>query len=71
MNNKFVWAIAAIVATYFFMKNRTKKEVKEKVDKAVSTVLQEQDDLFKKSIDSALAMGYDLNQFKIAINTPA
>jgi len=71
MNNKFIWAIAAIVGTYFFMKNRTKKEVKEKVDNAVNTVTREADESFKKAIDSALAMGYDLTQFKIAINTPA
>lgn len=70
MNNKFVWAIAGIVATYFFMKNRTKKEVKQKVDNAVATVTKEADDLFKKSIDLAIAQGYDLNQFRMSINTP-
>lgn len=71
MNNKFIWAIAGIVATYFFMKSKAKKEIKEKIDKAVATIEKEDDENFKKAIDSALAMGYDLKQFQISINTPA
>lgn len=64
MNNKFVWLIIGVVGTYFFLRNKNSKELKEKIDKAVDTVEKEQKDDFKKTIDIAISKGYDIVQLK-------
>lgn len=70
MENKFVWLIAGIVGTYFFMKSKAKKELMAKIDNAVNTVSKENDASFKAAIDAAIARGYSMEQFKQDINTP-
>lgn len=69
MDNKFVWLIGGIVLTYFYMKNKAKKELIAKVDNAVSVTKAEDDQNFKKAIDLALTQGKDLAQFKADVNS--
>lgn len=69
MNNKFVWLAAGIVLTYFYMKSKNKKEIMQKVDKAVETVQNEMHANFNQAIDAAAAKGYGLKEFKIVVNS--
>lgn len=69
MDNKFVWLIGGIVLTYFYMKNKAKKELITKIDNAVAVTKTEQDNLFKKAIDLAITQGKDLAQFRTDVNS--
>ena len=69
MDNKFVWLIGGIVITYFFMKNKGKKEVMAKVDNAVATITNEIHQDFNAAISAAQANGLDLPQFQQLINS--
>lgn len=70
MNNKIVWLIGGIVITYFFIKNKCKKEMITKIDNAVATTAKELNDDFNKAMDIAISKGYDVPALKQLINAP-